>query len=58
MLEDWLNHPELVDDCHEKTIMQMLAEENYEELLKNFSQGVEQMINAMQRHVVVDEGEF
>jgi hypothetical protein len=25
MLEDWLNHPEPVDDCHEQTIMQMLA---------------------------------
>jgi hypothetical protein len=21
MLEDWLNHPELVDECHEETIM-------------------------------------
>jgi hypothetical protein len=28
MLEDWLNHPEPVDDCHEQTVMQMLAEEH------------------------------
>jgi hypothetical protein len=37
MLEDWLNHPELINDCHEETIMQMLVEENSEELLRNFS---------------------
>jgi hypothetical protein len=41
MLEDWLNHPEPVDDCHEKTVMQMLAEENSKESLIIFSQGVE-----------------
>jgi hypothetical protein len=34
MLEDWLNHPEPVDDCHEQTVMQMLAEEHSEESLK------------------------
>jgi len=27
MLEDWLNHPEPVNDCHEKKVMQMLEEE-------------------------------
>jgi hypothetical protein len=25
MLEDWLNHPEPVDDCHEETVMQMMT---------------------------------
>jgi hypothetical protein len=41
MMEDWLNHLELVDDCHEERVMQMLAEENSEESLKIFSQGAE-----------------
>jgi hypothetical protein len=37
----------------------MIAEENSEELLKNFSQGSEQlMMTAMLRHAVEDEGEF
>jgi hypothetical protein len=36
MLEDWLNNPETVGDCHEQTIMQMLAEEHSKESLKNF----------------------
>jgi hypothetical protein len=58
MLEDWLNHPEPVDDCHEQTVMQMLAEEHSEESLRNFSQGAEQMITAVQRHAAEDEGEF
>jgi DNA-binding GntR family transcriptional regulator len=52
MLEDWLNHPEPVDDCHEQTVMQMLAEEHSEESLRNFSQGAEQMITVVQRHAV------
>jgi hypothetical protein len=39
MLKDWLKNPEPVDDCQEQTIMQMLVEENFEELLRNFSQG-------------------
>jgi hypothetical protein len=59
MWEDWLNNPEPVDDCREKTVMQMLAEENSEELLENFSQGVEQMMmTAMSRHAAADEGKF
>jgi hypothetical protein len=58
MLEDWLNHPEIVDNCHEKTVMQMLAEENYEESLRNFNQVAEQMIIAMPRHATEDEGKF
>ena len=56
MLEDWLNHPEPVDDCHEKTVMKMLVEEHSEELLKNFSQGDEQMITTVLRHATKDEG--
>jgi hypothetical protein len=59
MLEDWLNHPEPVDDCHEQTVMQMLAEENSKESLRNFSQGAEQMMmTAVSRHAVEDEGKF
>jgi hypothetical protein len=34
MLEDWLNNPEPVDDCHEQTVMQILGEEHSTELLK------------------------
>jgi hypothetical protein len=41
MLEDWLNHPEPIGDCREKTVMQISGEENSEELLRNFSQGAE-----------------
>jgi hypothetical protein len=37
MLEDWLKNTEPVDDCHEKTIMNILGEEHSEELLRNFS---------------------
>jgi hypothetical protein len=37
MLEDWLNHPEPVDDCHEQKVMQMLAEEHSKELLRILS---------------------
>jgi hypothetical protein len=55
MMEDWLNHPEPVDDYHEKIVMQMLAEENSEEFLRNFSQGDEQMITAVPRHATEDE---
>jgi hypothetical protein len=57
MLEDWLNNPEPVDDCHEETVMQMLAEEHSKESLRNFSQGDEQMITAVSRHATEDEGE-
>ena len=38
ILEDWLNHPELVDDYHKQTVMQILGEGNSTELLRNFSQ--------------------
>jgi len=56
MLEDWLSHLDPVDDYREQTIMQMLTEENSKELLKNFSQGVEQMMmTAMPRHATTDE---
>jgi len=58
MLEDWLNHPELVDECHEQTIMEILREDHSEKLLKNFNQGSEQMITAVSRHATEDEGEF
>jgi hypothetical protein len=58
MLEDWLNHPEPVDDFHEQTVMQMLVEEHSEESLRNFSQGVEQMMTAVSRHAVGDETKF
>jgi hypothetical protein len=37
MLEDWLKNPNSVDDYQEKTVMQMLVEENSKELPKNFS---------------------
>jgi hypothetical protein len=57
MLEDWLNHTQLVYDYHGWKIMQKLAEESSEELLKNFSQRAEQMMmTAMLRHVTEDEG--
>jgi tRNA U34 5-methylaminomethyl-2-thiouridine-forming methyltransferase MnmC len=58
MLEDWLNNPEPVDEFREHTTMQMLAEENSEEFLKNFGQGAEQMITVMSRHATTDEGKF
>jgi hypothetical protein len=32
MMEDWLNNPKLVDDCHEQTVMQIVGEENSIEL--------------------------
>jgi hypothetical protein len=57
MLEDWLNHPEPVDDFHEQTVMHILGEEHSEKLLKNFSQGAEQM-TAVPRHATEDESEF
>jgi hypothetical protein len=44
MLEDWLNNPEPVNGCHKETVMQMLAKEHFEESLRIFSQGAEQMI--------------
>jgi hypothetical protein len=37
MMDDWLKHPEPVDDYHEKKVMQMLAEEHSEESLRIFS---------------------
>jgi hypothetical protein len=58
MLEDWLNHLEPVDDCHEKTSMQMIGEEHSKESLRIFSHGVEQMMTVMLRHAAKDEGEF
>jgi hypothetical protein len=36
MLEDWLNHPEPVDDYHKETVMKMIAEENSKESLRIF----------------------
>jgi hypothetical protein len=59
MLEDWLNHPELEDECHEKTVIEISRKENSEKLLKNFSQGSEQlMMSAVLRHAAEDEGEL
>jgi hypothetical protein len=58
MLEDWLNNPELVDDCHEKTVMQKIEEECSEESLRIFNQGVEQMMTVMPRHATMGEGKF
>jgi len=58
MMEDWLNHPEPVDDCHEKTVMHMLVEENSGESLRNFIQEAEQMMTSVSRHAIVDEGKF
>jgi hypothetical protein len=39
MLEDWLNHPKLVGNCHKETVMQMIAKEHSKESLRIFSQG-------------------
>jgi hypothetical protein len=59
MMEDWLNHPDPVDDCHEKTVMQMLAEKHSEESLRNFIQEAEQlMMIAMPRHAAEGESKF
>jgi hypothetical protein len=58
MLEDWLNHPEPVDDCHEQKILEMLAEEHSEESIRNFIQGAEQMMTVVSRHATEDELEF
>jgi hypothetical protein len=58
MLEDWLNHPEPVNDCHEQTVMQILEKEHSEKLLKNFSQGAEQMMTAVLRSAAEGESEF
>jgi hypothetical protein len=33
MLEDWLNHPELEDECHEQIVMEISRKEHSEELL-------------------------
>jgi hypothetical protein len=41
MLEDWLNHPDPIDDCHEETVIQMLVDENSKESLRIFIQGDE-----------------
>jgi hypothetical protein len=55
ILEDWLNNPEPVSDFHQ----QMLAEEHSEELLRDFSQGAEWVMNtAVLRYAVEDEREF
>ena len=58
MLEDWLNNPEPIDNCHEQTVMQMLVEEHSEESFRNFSPGAEQMMTAVSRHAVGDETKF
>jgi hypothetical protein len=58
ILEDWLNHPKPVYDYHENIVMQMLAEKNSKEFLRNFSEGAEQMITAVLRHAVEDEAKF
>jgi hypothetical protein len=58
MMEYWLNHPEPVDDCHEQTVMEMLAEDHFEESLRNFNQGAEQMMNAVLRSVAEGESTF
>jgi hypothetical protein len=46
MLEDWLNNPEPVDDCHEQTVMQILGEEHSTEIAQKFQPGAEQMMTA------------
>jgi hypothetical protein len=58
MLEDWLNNPEPVDDCHEQTVMQILGEEHSIEFLRNFSQEAEQMMTAALKPATEDESEF
>jgi hypothetical protein len=58
MLEDWLNHPEPVDDCHEKTVMKILEKEKSEKLLENFSQGDEQMMIVALRYVAEGESKL
>jgi hypothetical protein len=55
MLEDYINNPEPVGDYHE----QMLVEENYEESLRDFIQGVERMMNTVvPRYAAEDERKF
>jgi hypothetical protein len=39
MLEDWLDHPELVDDYNEQTVMYFAGEEHSVELLKISAMG-------------------
>jgi hypothetical protein len=58
MLEDWLNHPEPVDDFHEQTVMQILGEEHSTELLRNFSQEAGQEMTTTLKPVAEDESEF
>jgi hypothetical protein len=58
MLEDWLNNPEPVDDFHEKTIMHIVGEEHSTELLRSFSQEVEQEMTAALKPATEDESEF
>jgi hypothetical protein len=48
MLEDWLNNPEPVGDCHE----QVLAEEHSEESLRDFSQGAEKVMKTAEMESV------
>jgi hypothetical protein len=55
MMQDWLNNPEPVSDCHEK----MLAEEHSKESLRIFNKGVEQLMKtAFPRHATDNEGEI
>jgi hypothetical protein len=58
MMEDWLNHPDPVDDYHKETVMQMITEEHFKESFRIFSQGAKQMITVVLRHAAEDEGEF
>jgi hypothetical protein len=59
MLEDWLNNPEPVNDCHEQTVRQIIEEEHSEESLRTFSQGAEQVMKtAVPRYATKDEGKF
>jgi hypothetical protein len=46
MLEDWLNNPELVDDYHENTFIQIVGDEHSAEVLKIFIQEVEPEMTA------------
>jgi hypothetical protein len=58
MLEDWLNNLEPVDDFHEKTVMHILGEEHSVEVLRVFSQEVEQMMPTTLKPATKDESEF
>jgi hypothetical protein len=58
MLEDWLNNPEPVNECHDQTVMQIIKEDRSEESLKIFIQGAEKMMTVMPRHATEDERKF